>query len=147
MMSTIMCHWTLCWTKWTDFTMLQLIFVRLILILPSHVSKPPIQWLQGALSPLIKRPESEADHPTPSSTAVKDDAAISPLPRTSSWCHALLIKYREDFTFTSRLGLHTGQHKHRTNAHRHPCTKWDSNRTNRVHVSDRAATVIDYDYY
>jgi hypothetical protein len=23
--------------------------------------------------------------------------------------------------------LHTGQHKHRINAHRHPCLKWDSN--------------------
>jgi hypothetical protein len=25
------------------------------------------------------------------------------------------------------LYLHTGQHKHRINAHRHPCLKWDSN--------------------
>jgi hypothetical protein len=23
--------------------------------------------------------------------------------------------------------LHTGQHKHRTNVHKHPCLKWDSN--------------------
>jgi hypothetical protein len=23
--------------------------------------------------------------------------------------------------------LHTGQHKHRINAHRHPCFEWDSN--------------------
>jgi hypothetical protein len=23
--------------------------------------------------------------------------------------------------------LHTGQHKHRINAHRHPCLEWDSN--------------------
>jgi hypothetical protein len=26
------------------------------------------------------------------------------------------------------LYLHTEQHKHRINAHRHPCLEWDSNR-------------------
>jgi hypothetical protein len=44
--------------------------------------------------------------------------------------------------------LHTGQHKHRINAHRHPCFKWDSNprsqcfeRAKAVHSLDRAAIV------
>jgi hypothetical protein len=44
--------------------------------------------------------------------------------------------------------LHTEQHKHRINAHRHPCLKWESNphsvfdRARTVHALDRAATVI-----
>jgi hypothetical protein len=45
--------------------------------------------------------------------------------------------------------LHTEQHKHRTNAQRHPCLEWDSNHdpsvrawTETVHALDRAATGI-----
>jgi hypothetical protein len=46
--------------------------------------------------------------------------------------------------------LHTEQHKHRINAHRHPCVKWDSKpmiavfeRANPVHALDRAAGHCD----
>jgi hypothetical protein len=52
-------------------------------MLTSPVSKPPIQWVQGALSPLVKRLGSEADHSSPSSVEVKDDAAIISLPHMS----------------------------------------------------------------
>jgi hypothetical protein len=42
--------------------------------------------------------------------------------------------------------LHTGQHKHRINAHGHPCFEWDSNprsqRSKTVHALDGAATVV-----
>jgi hypothetical protein len=34
-------------------------------------TQPPIQWVQGALSPGVKRPGREADHSTPASTEVK----------------------------------------------------------------------------
>jgi hypothetical protein len=47
------------------------------------------------------------------------------------------------------LYLHTEQHRHRINAHRHPCLEWDSSprsqvfkREKTVHALDRAATVI-----
>jgi len=36
---------------------------------PTH---PPIQWVSGALSQEVKRPESEADHLSPSSAEVKN---------------------------------------------------------------------------
>jgi hypothetical protein len=39
----------------------------------------------GAISPVIKRLGSEADHSTPPSTEVKNCGAIPPLPQTSSW--------------------------------------------------------------
>jgi hypothetical protein len=43
--------------------------------------------------------------------------------------------------------LSTGQHKHRINAHKHPCPEWDSSprafeRAKTVHALDCAATVI-----
>jgi hypothetical protein len=38
--------------------------------------------------------------------------------------------------------LHTGQHKHRINAHRHPCLEWDSNPRPQCSCFNRAATVI-----
>jgi hypothetical protein len=38
------------------------------------------QWIPKAISPGIKRPESEADHLFPSSAYVKNGGAISPLP-------------------------------------------------------------------
>jgi hypothetical protein len=34
-------------------------------------TQPPIQWVPGALSLGLKRPEREADHSPPSSTEVK----------------------------------------------------------------------------
>jgi hypothetical protein len=36
---------------------------------PTH---PPIQWVPGALSLEVKRPEREADHSPPSSAEVKE---------------------------------------------------------------------------
>jgi hypothetical protein len=41
--------------------------------------------------------------------------------------------------------LHPGQHKHRTNAHKHPFFEWDPNPIERakiVHASDHAINVI-----
>jgi hypothetical protein len=35
-------------------------------------TQPPIQWVPGALSPGIKRPDREADHSDPSSAEVKN---------------------------------------------------------------------------
>jgi hypothetical protein len=35
-------------------------------------TKPPIQWVRGALSVAVKRPGREADHSPPSSAEVKE---------------------------------------------------------------------------
>jgi len=35
-------------------------------------TRPPIQWVPGALSPEVKRPECEADHSPSSSFEVKN---------------------------------------------------------------------------
>jgi hypothetical protein len=53
----------------------------------------------GLLPPGVKRPGREADHSHPSSTEVENGGGMSPLPHTSSWRGASLIKHR-DFTFT-----------------------------------------------
>jgi hypothetical protein len=42
--------------------------------------QPPIQWVPGALSPGIKRPERETDHSPPSCAEVKNGGTIPPLP-------------------------------------------------------------------
>jgi hypothetical protein len=34
-------------------------------------TQPPIQWVSGALSPAVKRPEREAEHSPPTSDEVK----------------------------------------------------------------------------
>jgi hypothetical protein len=36
-------------------------------------TQPPIQWIPGALSLGLKRPEREADHPSPYSAEVKNE--------------------------------------------------------------------------
>jgi len=36
------------------------------------LTQPPIQWVTGALSLGVKRPEREADHSPPSSAEVKE---------------------------------------------------------------------------
>jgi hypothetical protein len=51
------------------------------------------------LSQEVKRPECEADHLHPSSAEVKNEEAILPLPHTSSWHNAQLIKHGNQFTF------------------------------------------------
>jgi hypothetical protein len=48
-------------------------------------TQPPIQWVPGALSRLVKRQGREADYSPPSSAEVKNVGAIPPLPHTSSW--------------------------------------------------------------
>jgi hypothetical protein len=48
-------------------------------------TQPPIQWVPGALSLVIKRPGREADHSPPSSAEVRNAWSIPPVPSTSSW--------------------------------------------------------------
>jgi hypothetical protein len=48
-------------------------------------TQPPIQWISGDLSPALKQPGREADHPPPCSVAVKNDGAIPPLTHMFSW--------------------------------------------------------------
>jgi hypothetical protein len=62
-------------------------------------TQPPIQWVRGALSPMVKRPGREADQSPPSTAEVKNGGAISPLPHTPSWHIAYLIKHKDKFTF------------------------------------------------
>jgi hypothetical protein len=45
-------------------------------------TKPPIQWISGALSPEIKRPGCEAGHSPPASVEVR--GFIHPFPHTPS---------------------------------------------------------------
>jgi hypothetical protein len=61
-------------------------------------TKPPIQWVQGALSLEVKRPEREAHH-SPSSTAEVKNAwsCTSTPPIHMAWC---LVKHRDNLTFT-----------------------------------------------
>jgi hypothetical protein len=47
--------------------------------------QPLIQIVPRALSPGVNRPGRKTDHSPPSSTDVKNDGAIPPLPHTSSW--------------------------------------------------------------
>jgi hypothetical protein len=49
------------------------------------------------------------------------------------------------------LYLHTGQHRHRINVHRHPCLEWDSNPRSQcwserktVHALDCTATLVGH---
>jgi hypothetical protein len=48
-------------------------------------TQPPIQWVQEAISPCVKRQGREADHSPPSSVEVKNGGAIPPLPYVPSW--------------------------------------------------------------
>jgi hypothetical protein len=45
---------------------------------------PPIQWVQGDLSPELKRPGREADHSPQLVPRSRERGPIHPLPRTSS---------------------------------------------------------------
>jgi hypothetical protein len=45
-----------------------------------ELTKPPIQWVSGALSLLVKRPQSEADHSPPSTTEVKKACSYTSTP-------------------------------------------------------------------
>jgi len=47
-------------------------------------TQPPIQWVQGALSPGIKRMGPEAKNSAPFSAEIRTYGAIAPLPNTCS---------------------------------------------------------------
>jgi hypothetical protein len=61
-------------------------------------SEPPIQWIPGALSLVVKRPEREADHSPPSSAEVENAWSYISTPQYVfiAWC---LVKQRDNFTF------------------------------------------------
>jgi hypothetical protein len=61
-------------------------------------TRPPTQWVLGALSPGVKLLGREADHSPPSSAEVKNAwSYIFTHPYFMAWC---LIKNRYNFTFT-----------------------------------------------
>jgi hypothetical protein len=49
---------------------------------PDRWTQPPVQWVQGILSPGVKREWREADHSLPSSAEVKNGEAITSLSHT-----------------------------------------------------------------
>jgi hypothetical protein len=51
-------------------------------------TQPPVQWVLGTVSMGVKRQGREADHSPPSSVEVKNDGAVPPITRTSSWYDA-----------------------------------------------------------
>jgi hypothetical protein len=65
---------------------------------PTH---PPIQWVLRALSPKVKRPESEADHSPPSSADVKEcvDLCLHPPTRL----HGTVLSYSTGITLSLRF--------------------------------------------
>jgi hypothetical protein len=66
---------------------------------PTH---PPIQWVPGALSLGVKRPDRETDHSPPSSAEVRECVELYlHSPDKPSWRGAQLKKkHRDNFTFT-----------------------------------------------
>jgi hypothetical protein len=72
-------------------------------------TQPPVQWVTGALSLEIKRPERETDHSPPPSAEVKNARSYtSTLPvRLKAWCS--VTKHRENSTFTFTFTLTCGQ--------------------------------------
>jgi hypothetical protein len=48
-------------------------------------TQPPIQSVEGALSPGLKRPRREANGSPSSNTKFENGGVIPPLPYTSSW--------------------------------------------------------------
>jgi hypothetical protein len=63
------------------------------------IPQPHILWVPRVISPGVKRSGCDGDHSFPSNADVKLDGAITPLPHTSSWRVASLIKHRESLTF------------------------------------------------
>jgi hypothetical protein len=61
-------------------------------------TQPPIQWVTGALSLRVKRPEREADNSPPSSAEVKNALSYISTPQYvfMAWC---CVKHRDNFTF------------------------------------------------
>jgi hypothetical protein len=64
----------------------------------SGATQPPSQWAPGALSSGVKWPACEAVHSPPSSAEIMNGGAITPLPHTSSWPGAYLVKHMNNFT-------------------------------------------------
>jgi hypothetical protein len=64
---------------------------------PTH---PPTQWVQGALSLVVKRPGYEAEHSPPSGAEVKEYVELYlHSSNTPSWCDAQSKRHRHNFTF------------------------------------------------
>jgi hypothetical protein len=62
-------------------------------------TQPPIQWVPGDLSLVVKRPRREADHSPPSSAEVKECVELYlHSPNTPSWRGAQL-NHRDNFNF------------------------------------------------
>jgi hypothetical protein len=58
--------------------------------------QPPNHWVLGVIFREVNQLRHETDLSPPSSAEVKNDRAISPLPCTSSWHSAYLIKHRDN---------------------------------------------------
>jgi hypothetical protein len=56
------------------------------------LTQPPIQWVTGAISLVLKWPGREPDQSPPSSAEFKNAKTISPLPDTPPWRGAQLKK-------------------------------------------------------
>jgi hypothetical protein len=60
--------------------------MKLLLLLSSSSStQPPVQWVLGAVSTVIKLPGREDDRSAPSSSEVKNDGTIPSLSHTPAW--------------------------------------------------------------
>jgi hypothetical protein len=66
-------------------------------------TQPPLRWIQGALSPEIKRPGLEANHSPPTVAEVKQMWSYTSITHTPSWRSVWLVKHRDNFTFTVLL--------------------------------------------
>jgi hypothetical protein len=75
-------------------------------------TQSPIQWLPGALFPVVKHLGSEADHSLPSSAEIRNVWCYTPTPHYVFlvWC---LVKHRDSFTFTfvNHVSLKLVRHK------------------------------------
>jgi hypothetical protein len=63
-------------------------------------TKPPIQWVPGALSLGVKQPGHEVDHSSPLVPRSRMHGTTPPLPKYvfMAWC---LVKHRDNFTLHS----------------------------------------------
>jgi hypothetical protein len=69
-------------------------------------TQPPVQWVPGALSWVVKRPGREADHSPPSSAEVSECADLYLYaPNTSSWRGAQFKKKSTGTALPSPLPL------------------------------------------
>jgi hypothetical protein len=66
-------------------------------------TRPPIQWVQGVISPGVKRPRREADHSSPASTKVKKIWIYTSTPPL--FLHGVVLKYLSTGTILPFLFL------------------------------------------